>query len=305
MAIDPPLYTEEELRVFNAKSRELFIESRMAEDPEGFRVHFRRNRALAEGFFLKTDSLRSIDASLLSESEDMQDVSRYLCGPPISQDDLSTLINRPPNKKTLNDEQAVRALDVFKIAFNKELCPWLSEDRKPTKEERSAAIASAATLKTVEQFRTERRNQASGEQEAEVQTNLEEAGLVKIEVKGSRLMDPAELPPGSFARETYIANKKCDIPVRLWDGSLLVLECKVSNSERNGWKRLKAEVVSKKFEWTEWGARFDVRTITGAVVSGMFDLSCLTYSHHVMGVALFWQHELGRLQEFVKAGKRN
>lgn len=303
MSAEPPLYSESELRDLNAESRKLFIISRMAEDPEGFSLHFRKNKALVVRFFASTDSLGLIDPALLSESEAMQDVARYLCGPPISQDDLSTIIDRPPNKKTLNIDQAVKTLEVFKATVNRDLCPWIAESRRPTGEEEAAAVASAATLMTVEQYRTKRRKQASVGQEKEVQEKLESIGLDRVVVQSSRLVDLGDLPPGSFARETYIAAKKCDIPVRLWDGCLLALECKVSNSERNGWKRLKSEVVSKKYEWTAWGAENDLRVITGAVISGLFDLSCLKYSHHNMGVALFWQHRLDALEHFVLSSR--
>ena len=156
---------------------------------------------------------------------------------------------------------------------------------------------------TVEQYRTKRRKQAGVGQEAEVQEKLEAIGLARVTVQSSRLLNPDDLPPGSFARETSIAAKKCDIPVRLWNGCLLALECKVSNSERNGWKRLKSEVVSKKYEWTAWGAKNDVKVVTGAVISGLFDLSCLKYSHHNMGIALFWQHRLDALQCFVLSSR--
>ena len=121
MSDESRLYSESELRELNAESRKLFIISRMAEDPEGFSLHFRKNKAIVVHFFAHSDSLGLIDPTLLSESEAMQDVARYLCGPPISQDDLSTIINRPPNKKTLNFDQAVRTLDVFKATVNRDL----------------------------------------------------------------------------------------------------------------------------------------------------------------------------------------
>ncbi len=297
-----PNLTTEQLRTLNAESRNLFIQSRMDEHPEEFRKLFRKYAADAREFFVGSDFLRCVDAALLSGSVKMMDVARYLSAPPVSQDDPSTLIDRNPGRKNrLSEEEATRAVKVFYATVNRDLCPWLDDGRSPTEAQESAVVASIATIMAVERFRTKRRNDSSQGQEAEVKAMLLDVGLTHVSVKGNRLLIHEDIPNGTFAGETYIANKKCDIPIKLWDGRMLALECKVSNSERNGWKRLKAEVVSKSFEWQKWGERTGVETLTGAIVSGMFDHTCLIVTHHEIKVALFWQHRLDMLRNFVEA----
>ena len=247
MPADPPRLSTEELAHFNDESRRLFVESRMKEDPEGFRRLFRQSEATAREFFQSSTSLIAVTPQSLTSSS-MQKVARFLCGPPISQDDFSTLVSRPPNRTTLIGAEAEKAVEVFYFGVNRDLCPWLDEHRLPTEAEAEAAIASVATLMAVEGFRTARRNDASGEQETEVASKLEEIGMTGVTLPGRKLRTLADMPNGTYTVETRIAGKKCDVPVKLWDGRLLALECKVSNSERNGWKRLKSDVVSKKLE---------------------------------------------------------
>jgi len=298
--VDFPRFSHLDLSVLNGESRTLFIRERIAEDPGEFRKLYKRYAADVAEFLTATGDLGGLTADALLRSVRMQDVARHLTAPPISQDDLSTLIDRNPgHKNRMSAEEATRAVGVFRATVNADLCPWLAEDRAPTAAERSTTVTTSATLMAVERLRTNRRNASSKVQEKGVQRVLDAIGFDRIEVARNRLASPEALPPGRYASETAIANKKCDIPIRMRDGRFLALECKVSNSERNGWKRLKAEVVSKKYEWTEWGEAAGIEVIVGAVVSGLFDLSCLIFTHEEKGVALFWQHKLDRLAAFL------
>ena len=72
-----------------------------------------------------------------------------------------------------------------------------------------------------------------------------------------------------FTRETALAGAKCDVPVRLKDGRLFPIECKVSNSEVNSTKRLIRETRGKH---NEWRREFGGELMTGAVLAGAFSL---------------------------------
>lgn len=104
------------------------------------------------------------------------------------------------------------------------------------------------------------------------------------------------LDRGSFSRERKIAGAKCDVPVRLRDGRLLAIECKVSNGPKNSWKRLNREVGGKA---ERWRGAFGTQVVTAAVLAGVFDLSCLGAGQNDEGVALFWEHDLSALVHFV------
>ena len=107
-----------------------------------------------------------------------------------------------------------------------------------------------------------------------------------------------ELPRGSYGRETNVAGSKCDISVRLRDGRLLAIECKVSNSAINSVKRLIRETGGKS---RHWRAQFGVQVVTAAVLAGVYKLGNLLDAQDNYGVAIFWEHNLQPLAEFISA----
>lgn len=91
---------------------------------------------------------------------------------------------------------------------------------------------------------------------------------------------------------------KCDVPVMLYDGRLLLIECKVSNSGLNSIKRLIRETCGKANRWrNELGAR----AITAAVLSGVFKLVHLRQAQNDYGVTIFWERDLQPLAAFLKS----
>ena len=90
------------------------------------------------------------------------------------------------------------------------------------------------------------------------------------------------------------------VPIRLYDGRLLALECKVSNGPKNSWKRLHREVGGKSERWRQ---EFGSQVVTGAVLAGVFDQSCLQAAQDQQNVFLFWQHDLAPLTEFVVSAR--
>jgi len=102
---------------------------------------------------------------------------------------------------------------------------------------------------------------------------------------------------GHFTREIILAGSKCDVAVRLHDGRLLALEAKVSNSELNSIKRLIRETGGKA---RVWDRAFGEQVVTGAVLSGVFKLRHLIDAQDKHGLAIFWEHDLSPLSEFVQ-----
>lgn len=99
---------------------------------------------------------------------------------------------------------------------------------------------------------------------------------------------------GSFDESS--AGSKCDVPVRLHDGRLLALECKVSNSALNSVKRLIRETGGKARAWKN---AFGLQVITGAALAGVYKLGNLMDAQENYGIAMFWEQDLRPLQEFV------
>jgi hypothetical protein len=76
------------------------------------------------------------------------------------------------------------------------------------------------------------------------------------------------------------------------------VECKVSNSETNSYKRLNNDAAVKAVAWREELGRNNV--VPAAVLSGVYGLANLKYAQEGE-LTLFWAHGIQRLIEFIKA----
>jgi hypothetical protein len=118
-----------------------------------------------------------------------------------------------------------------------------------------------------------------------------------IETKGlKRIHSLDELPRNHFTREVILGNAKADLAVRLADGRLLAVECKVSNSALNSVKRLNRETVGKA---DSWRTLYGQQVITAVVLAGVFKVSNLIDAQQD-GVFLVWDHDFSPLEAFVR-----
>lgn len=174
--------------------------------------------------------------------------------------------------------------------------PWVEDGRDPSPTELEAAVLATTCLLAHERLHTHRRMTASVGQEAAVAAVLEAAGFGRVESRDAVWLAD-DMDRGAYSPERRVAGAKCDVPVRLRDGRLLLLERKVSNGPKNGWKRLLRETAGKREKWRN---RFGDQAVTGAVVAGVFDLSCLRNAQEDR-LCLFWQHDLRPLHAFVSS----
>lgn len=78
------------------------------------------------------------------------------------------------------------------------------------------------------------------------------------------------------------------------------LECKVSNSSTNSYKRINNDAAVKAVSWDrEFGS---ANVVPAAVLSGVFALANLEYAQG-KGLALFWAHDLEPLADFIMASR--
>ena len=97
------------------------------------------------------------------------------------------------------------------------------------------------------------------------------------------------------------AGTRADVIVRLHDGRVLAIECKVSNSGVNSYKRLIHEAAGKA---TTWYAKLGTAQIVpAAVLSGVFTTANLAKAQNETNVFLFWTHRLSDLADFVRNAK--
>jgi len=105
---------------------------------------------------------------------------------------------------------------------------------------------------------------------------------------------------GQFCGETSVVGGKADVVVRLHDGRLMPIECKVSNSETNSYKRLIHDCGEKAAAWIQdLGPRNLVPT---ALLAGVYSLGNLKKAQE-MGLTLVWAHNLRPLGDFIAKTK--
>jgi len=291
---EPRRWTRDELRVERDKSEALFRDERRQEGPRAFEGSYRAAEPLVRNALAATQDLLNLDAGVFIADPSLWQVLRYFCAPPISEEDLWTLVGR--KFKTVPAASAEATAQALLDVLDEIRFPWVRTRRPPSDTEREAAVLATSQLVAYEKLRTERRGSSARKQEELVAGLLSMAGFVP-ELSRSTLRMTDELLRGSFSRERKLDGAKCDLPVRLRDGRLLALECKVSNGPKNSWKRLHREVGGKS---QRWNREFGVSVLTGAVLGGVFDLSCLVKAQDEQNVFLFWQHDLSPLEAFVR-----
>jgi len=292
-----PVFADEELDLQRRIAIQRFIDERKNGGDVRYRKAFAEYRGVVEQLFRATAYLRNLDGAVLRDNPALLEAARFLVAPPVSEDDLDTLVgHRVAGRKRLPAELAQSALDVLGAMIDVIRCPWLTEGREPTQYEAKEAVDWTTGLLAVEQLRTERRTESAKRQQDAVAHLLLSCGWLEDARTTTNVVDG--LPRGHFCRETEVAGAKCDVPIRLQDGRLLALECKVSNSGTNSVKRLIRETCGKADLWRH---AFGEQVITGAVLSGVFKLKNLREAQNDRGVALFWEHDLSRLEEFVRA----
>ena len=291
--LTPPAWTDADLKAGRDRAEVLFTEQRREEGPRSFERMYDRLRPQVEALFTASEDLRRLDAKVFQDDPGAWQVSRYVTGPPISQEDLWTLVGGPKFKR-VPPKYADATAEAIRVVLDPVRFPWLREGRAPTIEERERAIVATGLLWAAQQLGTERRHEASSRQETATGAALA-AGQLTFETSRKRVEFVDDMARGTYSKERVIAAAKCDVPARLHDGRLFALECKVSNGPKNSWKRVNREVGGKA---TNWRAHFGTNLVAGVVLAGVFDLSTLT-SARDHGVVIFWEHDVEPLTEFV------
>jgi hypothetical protein len=293
----PQVFTISELDAQAGIALGQFVQTRLAEGTGPYRRWFARNRPLVARLFAATNNLRGMDAEALCAAPALIEAARYLAGPPLSEDDLDTLSRSSVSKRTqLDAEAAARAVQTLKAFLDPLRCPWLASGVGPSAADVRKAIDWTASLWAVEKCRTSRRRQSSAAQEREVADLLLGAGIAE-EIGLRRIAALDDIPRRRFCREIRLGPAKTDPGVRLADGRLMAIECKVTNSALNSVRRLNREVGGKAEGWRRL---YGQQVITAAVLSGVFRVGNLAQAQDA-GVFLFWSHDLAPLHEFVQA----
>ena len=274
----------------------------MQEPLEEYLEQFDKIQLIMEDLLEETVDLSVLEDNALEILTDpiKLDSFRYLAGPPISMDDLKTLADASLSPKQLREDPELvrRLIQIIRDVMDRRRFPWVTEGREPTPGEREASVTASAALMSTQKVATSRRNNSKIEQEAKVVECLRDLGLVEAKVaRGVIQTMHSAPPPGSFcAQETVLGDRKADIVVRLWDGRIMPIECKVSNSSTNSVKRVKNDAAVKAETWLkDFGA---TQVVPVAVLGGLYSIGTLE-SAQSRGLTLYWAHRLEDLTDWI------
>lgn len=290
----PIKWSEAELRKARDIAEGHYVAKHGGSTQAAFAELYREVEPIVDAALRATNDLLLLDAATLASERHLWQTIRFCCAPPISEENLWTFVGKifkgplPIGLEAKMAEVLASGLDLMRF-------PWLTNMRPPTADERRAAILSTSILIAQAQFTTRERGLAATRQEGLVHLALKGAGFLW----NGEVLDVSQLEPGTFCGEKTIFNKKCDVPVRLLDERLLTLECKVSNTPKNSWKRLNQETIGKSATWRK---EMNSGVVTGCVLAGVYDLQSLVQAQD-QGIFIFWEHDLSSLVSFVADAK--
>jgi len=302
----PPVWTEDDLRIAAAESRAIFRAERLDEPLETWKLTFdqyreRFTRLFDEYGIAQPGSLTPAQVAAIFRNQ-LSDALRYLAGPPISEDDLAVLAEATslaPSRLEADHAAAGRILTTIVQALDTKRFPWIAEGRGPTGAEKSAAILASAALITAQRVATNRRTEGKDAQEQAVKAFVTAMGFTAVPARKIMTLDDAPAR-GQFCAESFVGSRKADVPVRLFDGRLMPIECKVSNSGLNSVKRINNDAAVKAKTWKiEFGIN---QVVPVAMLSGVFKVANL-YQAQSEGLTLFWAHKLDAMRAFIEATK--
>jgi hypothetical protein len=238
-------------------------------------------------------------ASILKDDE-LRAAFRYIAAPPISEDDLETLIDgRLAWTQIKNDaDRAMRIREVMRAVLDPKRFPWIAETRQPTPAEAHAAALASSVAAASQRVQTSRRLDEKKLLEGAVLDTLEQMGLKRStpprrKVESLRRDAPK---PGEFYGACVVGEDGADAVIGLFDHRVMAIECKASNSEINSRKRINKEICQDAQNWFSRFGRDEF--IPAAAIQGVFNPAYLAAAQN-LGVGIFWSHRLQDLRRFI------
>jgi hypothetical protein len=300
--IQPTRWTDQHLEEDRLQSADRFRRERMREPLEEYLDRFDAIRSVIETLMEETVDLRQLRekaVDILTDPEHLE-IFRYLAGPPISLDDLKTLVDTnslAPSTIRNNPELVDKLVDTIRDGLDRGRFPWINPPREPDEDEIKAAVVASAALMATQKVATRRRNEGKERQERQVREALRDVGFEEIDIPGRIIRNIAGAPPpGRFSREVKFGERKADLVVGLWDQRIMAIECKVSNSSINSVKRLNNDAAIKAENWRrDFGA---LNVVPVAVLSGVYKLRNLQQAQN-QHLTLYWAHRLSDLTDWI------
>jgi hypothetical protein len=301
--VQPPSWSDDQFEWDRAKAVTTFRELRMQEPLEQYLDAFDGYRTAVENLIESTVDLSQLSDRALDVLTDphLLVAVRYLASPAVSVDDLKVLAEATLSPSGLRNDEAMarRVIETVLLGLDRNRFPWVAEDREATVAERETATVATAALIAARRVMTDRANTSKTAQENSAADLLVAEGFTEVDRRTVNNLSQAP-KAGEFCRECKFGARKADLIAGLWDGRVMPLECKVSNSSTNSIKRLNGDAALKARVWLDTFGPANI--IPSAVLSGVFKLRNLRMAQDD-GLTIWWAHNLAALAEFITLTK--
>lgn len=305
----PVVWTDKQIQDDSAISRSGFITRREAEfigPTAPYTVEFGKAQTASKHVISLISRIltRPVDKKMLAglvraKKKGYFTALRYLSGPPISEDDLETLLDAKVNGDSVAQDQILA--DSYSALIERTLdqkrFPWIMSGTQPTSAQMEAAELSTAVIMASQRTQTGRRSDERKQLEGTVETTLVAIGFSKISSPDAGIQSMTDCPGGGqFMDHCTIGEHNADFVIGLFDGRVLAIECKASNSTINSRKRLNKETERDGEHWVKM---FGKQVIPSAVLRGVFDPALVSHAQKA-GLSIFWEHRIGDLTSFIR-----
>ena len=307
MAMRPPangrIWTLEEITADCIQSEQEFRLRRISEPLEDYINEFDTAKLAADTIIDQLPDILSHPANqellaTLASDRYLSTALRYLAAPPISEDDLDTLLATKLSGRALRADAALAEglVNIIRETIDPRRFPWIRDGGAPTDKQLYAAKLASAVASTIQRVQTKRRGDEKKALESAVAENLFELNYNRSATPARAIRNSEELPgPECFMTGVTLGADNGDFVIGLFDRRRLALDCKSSNSAINSRKRLNKEIVK---DAENWRRQFGNQVVAGAALRGVFDPR---YVFEAQGTPLliFWGHRLTDLKEFI------
>ncbi|WP_284427638.1 XamI family restriction endonuclease [Acidovorax sp. SUPP1855] len=300
----PSVWTTEQIREDAAAARAEFRSRRLDEPLRDYLEKFPAAKAAADVVVSQMHLLltrpvnKELAAGIVGNKHQFAAL-RSLAAVPISEDDLDTLLDASLNRTALkrSQELADKLGQLLTSSLDPKRFPWVEAGRAATPEELESAQLATALITAVSAVQAGRRGEESKALEGKVAEILDAAGYTQVTKLLTGIKRISHFPEaGTYMRQTALGGHNADYVVRLFDGRLLALECKASNSAVNGFKRLNKEVVVDAGDWHREFGRSSV--VAAAAIRGVFKADNVATAQS-QNVFVFWWHKMDVLADFL------
>lgn len=298
-------WTSAEIQADCARAKADFRTRRTAGPLNDYLLEFPTAKAAADNIvanltrILATPADQSLLAKIVANPSKFTAL-RYLAAPPISEDDLDTLLGSSLSAKALR-ENAVLANELVSLltaSLDPKRFAWIAAGKRPTATELGAAKLASAVAAAIARVQTRRRGDEKAALEDDIEALLQSMAWTKAAKPRTAVTLLAHGPrAGEYIQHCTLGTDNLDFVIGLKRGRTLALEAKASNSEINSRKRLNREVV---VDAQNLQSHFGTQVVAAAALRGVFKPEYVEAAQSTP-LVIYWGHRLDDLKAFLVA----